>query len=103
MLDKKSVGDTLIRKAPVRIEHKISVSKALNSITDKSITNALAAFDMCEISQDKVATTIRLPNKVVEFYSVLAEELGISLQNALVISLAGLIESERENQQTSHQ
>ena len=89
--------ESLIRKAPVKQDRKITVSDALNRVTDLSVSRALNAYDNAENPTEKMSTTIRLPSSVVEFYSVLADEFGISLQNAVVVSLIGLIENEIKN------
>lgn len=97
-MNENNVGSVLIRKAPVRRSKSISIADALDSITTKSIAMAIKAYDNCDDSIKLSPTTIRLPNNVSEFYSVLAEELGISFQSAMVVSLTGLIESERAKQ-----
>lgn len=94
-MNPSNVGDVLIRKAPVRKPKSISITDALTSITDKAISRAIEAYDSCDNSIKLSPTTIRLPNNVSEFYSVLADELGISFQSAMVVSLTGLIESSR--------
>lgn len=97
-MNNSNVGDVLIRKAPVRKPKSISIADALDSITKKSVARAIEAYDNCDDSIKLSPTTIRLPNNVSEFYSVLADELGISFQSAMVVSLTGLIESERAKQ-----
>lgn len=93
-----NAGDVLIRKAPVRKPDSVSITDALNSITEKAIARAIEAYDSCDNSIKISPTTIRLPNNVSEFYSALADELGISFQSAMVVSLTGLIESNRSKQ-----
>lgn len=97
-MNPSNVGDVLIRKAPVRKPDSISITDAMNSITEKAITRAIEAYDSCDKSIKLSPTTIRLPNNVSEFYSALADELGISFQSAMVISLTGPIESNRSKQ-----
>lgn len=97
MIDTKSAAKSLIRQIPVKQVNLISVSDALNKVTCISVQAALRAYDGSENPDKKTSTTLRLPNGVAEFYSVLAKDLGISLQNAIVISLVGLIETERAN------
>lgn len=74
----------------------ISVEAALKKLTDDALTKAMAAYKQApDHSSQRLTTTVRLEEPVKEFYSVLAVEMGVSMQALLAMMLKAMIQGQQ--------